>query len=140
MESRIHITAENHSKGYNCAQAILCTYCDLFRMDEETAFRVSEGFGLGMGAMQSTSGALTGVLMLAGLKNSNGLVSPGSTKASTYKLAKDLAEEFREMNTTTVCKELKGIEDGIVKRTCPGCIEDAAKLVEKYLLTDIEGK
>lgn len=136
MESRINIVAEKHSKGYNCAQAVLCTYCDLFGMDEETAFRISEGFGLGMGAMQSTCGALTGVLMLAGLKNSNGLVAPGSTKASTYKLAKELAEEFREMNTTTVCKELKGIDDGVVKRSCPGCIEDAAKLVEKYLIDE----
>lgn len=136
MKSRIHITAEKHLKGYNCAQAILCTYCDLFGMDEETAFRISEGFGLGMGAMQSTCGALTGVLMLAGLKNSNGLVAPGSTKTSTYNIAKNLAEEFREMNTTTICKELKGIEDGIVKRPCSGCIEDAAKLVEKYLVND----
>ena len=136
MESRINITAEKHAQGYNCAQAILCTYCDLFGMDEETAFRVSEGFGLGMGGMQSTCGALSGVLMLAGLKNSNGLVNPGSTKGSTYSLAKKLAEEFKEMNSTTICKELKGIEDGVVKRSCPGCIEDAAKIVEKFLLDE----
>lgn len=137
MESRIDIVAEKHKKGYNCAQAVLCTYCDLFGMDEETAFRISEGFGLGMGAMQSTCGALSGAIMLASLKNSNGLVMPGSTKASTYKLVKEMAEEFKEMNTTTVCKELKGIDDGVVKRTCPGCIEDAAKLVEKYIVNDI---
>lgn len=138
MESRIHIAEEKHSKGYNCAQAIVCTYCDLFGIDEETAFRISEGFGLGMGNMQSTCGALSGVIMLASLKNSNGLVSPGSTKASTYKIVKQLSEEFREMNTSIVCKDLKGIDDGVVKRTCPGCIEDAAQLVEKYLIGDIE--
>ncbi|WP_294371761.1 C-GCAxxG-C-C family protein [uncultured Clostridium sp.] len=134
MDSRISITAEKHNKGYNCAQAIVCTYCDLFGVDEETAFRLSECFGLGMGGMQSTCGALSGVLMLAGLKNSNGLVKPGSTKASSYALAKKLAEEFKEMNTSTICKELKGIDDGIVKRSCPGCIEDAAKIVEKFLI------
>ncbi|MBS2904503.1 C_GCAxxG_C_C family protein, partial [Klebsiella pneumoniae] len=67
-------------------------------------------------------------------KNSNGLVNPGSTKGSTYALSKKLAEEFKEMNSTTICKELKGIDDGIVKRSCPGCIEDAAKLVEKFLI------
>lgn len=136
MESRINIPLEKRAKGYNCAQAILCTYCDLFGMDEETAFRVSESFGSGMGAMQSTCGALSAAIMLVGLKNSNGLVSPGSTKASSYKLTKQISEEFKEMNTSTVCKELKGLEDGIVKRSCPGCIEDAAKLVEKYLMDE----
>lgn len=96
METRINLTAEKHAQGYNCAQAILCTYCDLFGMDEETAFRVSEGFGLGMGGMQSTCGALTGVLMLAGLKNSNGLVNPGSTKGSTYALSKNWLKNLKK--------------------------------------------
>lgn len=134
MESRIEITEEKHRAGYNCAQAIVCTYCDIFGMNEEDAFRLAEGFGLGMGAMASTCGALSGVIMLAGLKNSNGFAHPGSTKAATYSLAKKLAEEFKEMNSSTVCRELKGIDDGQVKRSCPGCIEDAAKLVEKYLI------
>ena len=137
MESRINIAEDKHSKGYNCAQAIVCTYCEVFGIDEESAFRIAEGFCRGMGNMQSTGGARSGI-MLASLKNSNGLVSPGSTKASTYKIVKQLSEEFREMNTSIVCKDLKGIDDGVVKRTCPGCIEDAARLVEKYLIDDIK--
>lgn len=51
MESRIEIALDKHRHGYNCAQAIVCTYCDLFGLDEETAFKVSEGFGGGMGGM-----------------------------------------------------------------------------------------
>ena len=31
---------ELHKKGYNCAQAVACNYCDLFGMDEETVFRI----------------------------------------------------------------------------------------------------
>ena len=136
MESRIDIALEKRSRGYNCAQAILCTYCDLLGMDEETAFRISEGFGSGMATMQGTCGALSSAIMIAGLKNSNGLVSPGSTKATTYKLVRQMSDDFKEMNTSTVCKELKGIDDGVVKRSCPGCIEDAIKLVEKYLMDE----
>ena len=48
----------------------------------------------------------------------------------------ELSKEFKEMNSTTICKELKGIEDGVVKRSCPGCIEDAAKIVEKFLINE----
>ena len=67
MESRVEQAVALHQKGYNCAQAIICTYCDLFGVDEQTAYKMSEGFGLGMGMME-TCGALTGGLMMAGLK------------------------------------------------------------------------
>ena len=46
--TRIDETIKRHDKGYNCAQAIACTYCDLVGMDEETMFKVAEGLGLGV--------------------------------------------------------------------------------------------
>lgn len=134
MESRIEIALDKHRHGYNCAQAIICTYCDLFGMDEEAAFKVSEGFGGGMGGMQNTCGAVTAMFMLAGLKNSVGSIDMGNSKASTYALVRKLSDEFREMNSTTICKELKGANGEPVKRSCPGCIEDAAKIVENFLI------
>ena len=38
MESRVNKAAERHKKGYNCAQAVACAYCDLPGIDEETMF------------------------------------------------------------------------------------------------------
>ena len=29
MESRVDKATERHQKGYNCAQAVACTYCDM---------------------------------------------------------------------------------------------------------------
>ena len=49
MEERIEKALENHSKGYNCAQAVACAFCDLVSMDENTLFKITEGFGAGMG-------------------------------------------------------------------------------------------
>ena len=42
METRVEKTIERHNKGYNCAQAVACTYCDLVGMDEETMFKATE--------------------------------------------------------------------------------------------------
>ena len=67
--TRIDETIKRHDKGYNCAQAIACTYCDLVGMDEETMFKVAEGLGLGVGCMEGTCGAVTGACLLAGCKN-----------------------------------------------------------------------
>lgn len=133
MEGRVEQAIELHKQGYNCAQAVVCAYCDLFAVDHETACRMSEGFGLGMGIME-VCGALSGAFMLAGLKNSGGTAAPGKTKAATYKLTKDIAADFRARNQSLLCRELKGVETGTVLRTCPGCIEDACRLVETYLL------
>lgn len=135
MENRVEKALALHRKGYNCAQAVVCAYCDLFGMDEETSYKASEAFGFGMGQME-VCGALAGACMLAGLKNSGGLAEAGKTKAETYKLDRLLGEAFREKNQSILCRELKGVETGAVLRSCDGCIEDAARLVEKYLLGD----
>ncbi len=120
-------------KGYNCSQGVVCAYCDLFGLDEETAYRISEGFGSGMG-LTEVCGALSGAFILSGLKNSGGVGEPGKTKAKTYKDNRAMALEFKEKNQTYICRELKGVTDGIRKRSCSGCIEDACALVEKFLL------
>lgn len=132
MTERAEQALRLHDKGYNCAQAVVCAYCDRFGLDEETAYKMAEGFGLGMGLMD-TCGALTGAFMLAGLRGSKGTAHPGETKGQTYKTTKMLAAAFREKNGTYLCRELKGVADGKVRRSCPGCIEDACMLVEQYL-------
>ena len=86
-------------KGYNCAQAIACTYCDLVGMDEETMFKVAEGLGLGVGCMEGTCGAVTGACLLAGCKNSTGNLDKPNSKASTYKLSREIMQKFKEKNS-----------------------------------------
>ena len=74
-------------------------------MDENTAFKMAEGFGLGMGLME-VCGALTGAFMLAGCKQSKGCSHPGETKAQTYKLTKALAAAFEAVSYTHLDDEL----------------------------------
>ena len=38
MESRVSDCAARHARGFNCAQAIACTYADLVGADEQTMF------------------------------------------------------------------------------------------------------
>ncbi len=129
MEERIKQIKEKHKKGYNCAQIVLCAYSDLLGIDEETLFRISEGFGAGMGGMMETCGAVTAMFMAAGLKNSSGDLSACNTKPQTMKLVRELAKEFREKNQSIVCRELKGVDTGKVLRDCDGCIEDAIRIL-----------
>lgn len=133
MESRVEKALEKHKSGYNCAQAVACVYCDLVGMDEMTAFRATEAFGAGMGAMQATCGAVSGAVLLAGLKNSCGDLQNPVSKGRTYQLSRKIVEEFKAKNTSVVCKDLKGVETGKKICSCDECIADAARLVEQIV-------
>ena len=132
--SRIGIAAQKHKDGFNCCQSVVCTYSDLFGVDEQTAFRCAEGYGLGIAGMFLTCGSVCGMEMLAGLKNSDcNLKKPGS-KLSTFALGKEMASKFEQKNFTINCKELRGT-DGITDRlrSCRGCVIDCARIVEQTL-------
>lgn len=137
MESRIDQCTMRHNMGFNCAQAVACTYADLVGVDEETMFRATEGLSLGMGGLEGTCGALSGACVLAGFKNSGGDLQNPVTKGQTCQLSRELFRRFRERNGVTACKDLKGVETGVVVRPCPLCITDAAEFVEAVLFPGV---
>ncbi len=122
-----------HDMGYNCAQAVACAYCEAVGLDEETIYRATEGFGLGMGMME-ICGALSGAAVLAGNRISAGSSKPGTTKGATYKLVRTMGKAFETQNGSMICRELKGVKTGTPLRACNDCICDACALVEEYVL------
>ena len=138
MESRIKITLELQKQGYNCAQAVACAYCDLVDVDERTALRATEAFGAGMGGRETTCGAISGAVFLAGMKSADGIVGAPKSKLTTYKLSKTIVDAFLQKNGTIICKELKekDPETGKPRRDCAGCIMDAAAIAEIVLFSE----
>lgn len=133
--NRVEKALNYHKKGYNCSLAVVCTFCDKIGLDEETAFKVSEGLGFGDSDSYGTCGAVTGMALVMSMINSTGNLEAPDSKASTYKRVRELNAMFREKNGSTICREIKGLDTGKVLRSCDGCIEDAV-----VLLTDILGK
>lgn len=136
MQTRVEETILKHKKGYNCAQAVACTYCDLVGMDEESMFKLTEALGLGMGGMEGTCGAVTGACILAGLKRSSGNLESPNSKADSYKLSREIVRRFKEQNQSVICKTLKGVETKEVLRSCQDCIKDAATILEQVLFEE----
>ena len=122
-----------HDKKFNCCQAVACAFAEEVGSDEATLFKIGEGFGWGMGCMEGTCGALSGAIMLAGLKNSDGNIEDPATKAATYKLSKELLQRFVEKTGSSVCKELKGVETGKVLCSCPDCIRIGVEVAQEVL-------
>ena len=95
--------------GYNCCQAVVLAYNDLFDLDDETAAAISSGFGEGMGRMREVCGAVSGMVMLAGLIRPASDPSVKDWRTANYALVQEMAGDFKALNGSIVCKELLGL-------------------------------
>lgn len=122
-----------HDKKFNCCQAVACAFAEEIGVDEQVLFKAGEGFGRGIGNMDGTCGALSGAVMLAGFKNSDGNTEDPGTKLSTYELSGKILDSFKEKCGSTICRELKGVDTGKVLCTCPDCICNGVEVVQEVL-------
>lgn len=95
--------------GYNCCQAVVLAYNDLFGIDDGTAAAISSGFGGGMGRMREVCGSVSGMVMLAGLISPASDPSVKADRTRNYALVQEVAGEFRRQNGSIVCRELLGL-------------------------------
>ena len=63
IDERVKKAYALHHSGYNCAQAVLGAYVDLFDLDMDRAMTIAYGFGGGVGMTREICGTLTGGAM-----------------------------------------------------------------------------
>ena len=95
--------------GYNCCQAVVLAYNDIFGIDDRTAAAMSSGFGGGMGRMREVCGSVSGMVMIAGLMAPAADPSVKVDRTRNYALVQDMAAEFKSINGSIICKELLGM-------------------------------
>ena len=95
--------------GYNCCQAVVLAYNDVFGMPDETAAGISSGFGGGMGRMREVCGSVSGMVLLAGLLKPASDPSDKVARTANYALVQEVAADFKALNGSIVCRELLGL-------------------------------
>ena len=145
--SKGDIAKQNFMNGYNCSQAVLLAFCEDFGLEKETALKISEPFGGGMGRMREVCGTVTGMFMVIGLAMGNDNSKDNTTKKNAYKSVQELATKFKEDNGSIICRELLGFQKNnkesyvpsertneyYKKRPCPELCKYAADILEDYL-------
>jgi len=114
-------------QGFNCSQAVVAAFADIYGYTEEQALRMSAGFGAGIGRMRMSCGAFNALALLAGLDC--GSVTPGDRegKSYNYKVVQQLAERFRNDHGTLICAELLKL-----KKNAPLSYEASERTAEYY--------
>ena len=97
-------------------------------------FRMTEGFGSGIGGLKDTCGAAMGMFLTLSLANSAGdMDDPYATKMDTYAKFLEAAEAFQKERGSLYCRDLKTEDGPQPLECCVRCVETAARLTEEYL-------
>lgn len=158
MESRAERVGERFMEGCNCAQAVFVTYADLYGFDEATAMKLAASFGAGMGRMREVCGAVSGMLLVAGMETGAAEGRDQESKKRNYETVQELAARFKEEYGSIICRELLGLDRKALdseerqrmlspapekrtaeyykKRPCKEQIVHAARILEETILKE----
>ncbi len=139
IEQRVEKARELHRSGFNCCQAVVAAYADVFGLDQTTALQISASFGGGIGGMRQTCGAACGMYILCGLQCGQTKADDLQSKADNYKEVQLLAQQFKNIHGSTICAELLGLKqpdnpDTIIKKQpCNQTVANAARIIGERL-------
>lgn len=149
LEARVARAVDNFMAGYGCCQSVVAAFSDLYGLDETMAKRIAAGFGGGVGRMRMMCGAVSGIVMLAGLDCGQTEGSDREGKSACYKIVQELLAQSKSENGSIVCAEILGLQ-GHEKamssyvasprtaayyktRPCAAKVESAARIFARYL-------
>ena len=141
-------------KGYNCSQSVVAAFAPQIGLTEETALRLSAGFGAGIGRMREVCGAFCGVVTVLSMVYAD--PADPKDKSRMYALVREAAEQYRSRNGgSIICRELLAkagaapaggtaaedrTADYYKKRPCPELCRICADLCAEFIAAHPEGR
>ena len=146
MSTRSDVAVQKLLVGYNCAQAILYSFCDDLGLDRDTALKLSCGFGAGMARRQEVCGAVTGGILALGLRHGRGERQDKSHTEETYRKVRELTAQFESAHGSCICLTLlQGCDlntpagqqsfkqNDLLNQTCKRCVQTVVETLDTLL-------
>ena len=135
--NRIEQAERFFMEGLNCAQAVFCAFAPDFGLALDVAKRLACGLGGGVGRQREVCGAVTGAVLVLGLRH-------GEDKAAVYPHVQSFCAAFSQEAGSIVCRTLlegTGATSGgapetrsaayYQKRPCVELVKLAVRLLEE---------
>ena len=130
--------------GYNCAQAVTIAFADVTGLTEEFSATMASSFGGGMGRMREVCGAVSGMLLVAGILYGYKGNEGDDVKRAHYARVQELAGQFRERAGSIICREIlknppsdpapsPRTEEYYKMRPCARMVYWATEILENYM-------
>ena len=138
------LAAELFLQGYICAQAVVLAFRDVTGLEDKMAARMSSAFGGGMGRMREVCGAVSGMVLVAGLLYGYDETGNDPKKKELYTLVQDAAAQFRTETGSIICREIlknppsdpnptPRTAEFYRKRPCTRMVKLAADILSRYV-------
>ena len=144
MSTRTEVATTRFLSGYNCAQAVLDAFRDEAALDEDLALKIATGLGAGMGRKQEVCGAVTGGILVLGLRHGRGSTGDHSATELTYLRARELMDRFGARHGSCLCRQLlqgydlitedglrRAKADDMLNKVCRPCVQTVVEILEK---------
>ncbi len=130
---------------FNCAQSVLLTFAPDYGLPEATASRIAQAFGGGLARQGEICGAVTGAMMVIGLKYGKIRPEDNEAREKTYSLTQEFFSRFRKKHGALTCRQLLGIDlsqpdsyeqalaRGLFDSICPNLIASSIQILEEIL-------
>jgi C_GCAxxG_C_C family probable redox protein len=139
MNDTIKLARLRFDQGFSCSQAILAAFAPEIGLDEDIAYKIAAPFGGGISRQGETCGAVTGSLIILGIKYGP---LPGENNEKLYEISQEFLLRFMTMNLSVKCRQLINFdlswmdelqaarEANVFKRICPRLVENAAEILQ----------
>jgi C_GCAxxG_C_C family probable redox protein len=126
-------------EGFACSQAVLGAFCEPLGMDRALAMKIANGFGGGIARRQEICGAVSGAVMVIGLKYGRTEAGDMQAHKKTYEKVNAYCNAFEAKHGFIQCRDLLGCgmeeakEKGLFTSLCPKFVRDAADILEELM-------
>ena len=118
---------EFYNSGCCCSQSVVCAFADKLGGDAEQLKEVSVMY---RGGKKVICGAAMGAMAVANYMNGvKDIEDPAKPDPKTAELNAMIQQRFKEKVGDDRCREIKGRN----LRSCAGCVEDAAAILEQLI-------
>lgn len=148
LEERVQRAVSLFMQGYGCCQSVVAAFADLYGLSDTQAKLIAAGFGGGVGRTRQMCGAVSGLVILAGLSDGQTRGDDREGKAHCYEVVQHLLAQSKAENGSIICAELLGLKGEVPmgnfvpdernaeyyrKRPCAAKVESAARIFAQYL-------
>ncbi|MDH4217219.1 MAG: C-GCAxxG-C-C family protein [Candidatus Aminicenantes bacterium] len=141
----VQLALSRFKEGFSCSQAVLSAFSDIFGLDLNTALRISQSFGGGIAHRGEMCGAVSGALLVIGLKYGRTKAEDIQAREKTYQVVREFIKRFENLNESIICKDLLGQdlnteeglkfveEEKLFKTLCPKFVQNATEILENLI-------
>jgi C_GCAxxG_C_C family probable redox protein len=132
-------------KRFTCSAAVFSAFSEDLGLDPEAAKKIACGFGAGIAKTGNMCGAVSGAIMVIGLKYGKIVADDDAATEKTRALVRQFIHDFTVKNGSVNCTELLGYnlgipeefaqarDTGLFMTKCTPLVRDAADILERLL-------